>query len=210
MTFNEVITNLGYFFLAINTIVFTISYYNNKEKALKYFNLYLVLCLIVQFYSSYLSSLNIHNLFLTHFFFIGQLIFLGLFFTIINDFKKNKNLNKFLIFSIAGSFIIYLSISPKAFVKWNTLEVIVTSLPLLIYSFYFFIKKIDANKSKKYIYFNSGFFVYTLCSTLIFTLGNIGAKEIKLYVWSFNSLLYLLFQITIFIEWYKNFRKPIN
>ncbi|WP_435683861.1 hypothetical protein [Polaribacter sp.] len=49
-----------------------------------------------------------------------------------------------------------------------------------------------------------------MCSTLIFTLGNIGSRELKFYVWQFNSILYLIFQIMIFVEWYKNFRKPIR
>ncbi|WP_157578333.1 hypothetical protein [Polaribacter reichenbachii] len=101
----------------------------------------------------------------------------------------------------------YFVLNPSSYVKWNEIEIVITSLPLLIYSFLFFIKKIDNSKNKKYIYFNSGFFVYTLCSTLIFILGNIGGRELKLFVWDANQFLYLLFQILIFVEWFKNFRK---
>jgi hypothetical protein len=104
----------------------------------------------------------------------------------------------------------YLSTNPEAYEEWNIIEIATTSIPLLMYSFYFFIKKIDDNTYKKYIYFNSGFFVYTLCSTLIFILGNIGSRELKLFVWNINTFLYLMFQIMIFVEWYKNFRKPIH
>lgn len=172
--------------------------------------MYLVLCLVVQLYSSHLYDLGENNLFLSHYFFTGQFIFLSLFFSTLQSFKKLKNLIRFLIFPIALFFVIYLSTNPEAYEEWNVYEIAATSIFLLMYSFYFFLKKIDDNNDKKYIYFNSGFFVYTLCSTLIFILGPIGSRELKLFVWDANTFLYLVFQIFIFVEWYKNFRKPNN
>ena len=209
MSLDDFIVNAGYSFLAMNTLVFIVSY-NKKHKALKYFIMYLLLCFFIQFLSTILSSLNNYNLFLSHYFFIGQFIFLSLFFSSLIDFKKYKPFIFFLTFITAASFIIYLYNFPENINRWSVLEIAITSIPLLFYSFFFFLKKIDDNKNRKYIYFNSGFFVYTLCSTLIFTLGNIGSRELKLYVWQFNSILYLIFQIMIFVEWYKNFRKPIR
>ena len=206
MSLDDFIVNAGYFFLIINTLAFIISY-NKKHKALKYFIMYLMLCVFVQIYSSFLSSLRINNLFLSHYFFIGQFIFLSFFFSTLYNFKK---LIRLLTFLIAFSFITYLYNFPETLKKWNVLEIAITSIPLLVYSFFFFVKKIDNNIDKKYIYFNSGFFVYTLCSTLICTLGNIGSRELKFYVWQFNAFLYLIFQIMVFVEWYKNFRKPIK
>ena len=206
MTFSEFIVNAGYFFLIINTLVFIISYHK-KDKALKYFIMYLILCFFIQIYSSFLSSIRMNNLFLSHYFFIGQFIFLSLFFSTLQSFKKIKKLSRFLTFLIATTAITYLYKNPENIKHWNVLEIAATSLPLLIYSFLFFLKNIDGNKNIKYIYFNSGFFLYTLCSTLIFTLGNIGSRQLKLYVWQFNAFLYLIFQIMIFVEWYKNFRK---
>ncbi|MCI2229310.1 hypothetical protein MC378_09050 [Polaribacter sp. MSW13] len=119
-------------------------------------------------------------------------------------------MNRVLTFTVAISLGLFLNKNPKLLKEWNVLEIAITSIPLLIYSFFFFVKKLDNNKDKKYIYFNSGFFIYTLCSTLIFSLGNIGTRTLKLYVWNMNSFLYLLFQILIFVEWYKNFRPPLN
>jgi hypothetical protein len=209
MGFDDLILNTGYFFLITSTLVFIINY-NKKHKALKYFIMYLMLCLFIQIYSNFLSSMRANNLFLSHFFFIGQFIFLSLFFSTLHNFKKIKNLIRLLTIVIATPFIVYLYNFPEALKEWNVLEIGSTSIPLLTYSFFFFVKKMEDNKDLKYIYFNSGFFVYTLCSTLIFTLGNIGSKELKLYVWQFNAFLYLIFQIMIFVEWYKNFRKPIG
>ncbi len=205
MNYDYFLTNTGYFFLIINTLVFTISY-NSKNKASKYFIMYLILCLFIQLFSSILSDLRQNNLYLSHYFFTGQFIFLSLFFSKLHDFKKIKKLIRSLAFVIALSIILYFNKTPDALNKWNILEISLTSIPLLIYSFLFFVKKISDNKSKKYIYFNSGFFVYTLCSTLIFCVGNIGTRTLKLYVWDINNFLYLIFQILIFVEWYKNFK----
>jgi len=206
--FRDVIINAGYFILIINTLVF-IKSYNNKNKELKYFVMYLLLCFLVQFIAAILSELRNHNLFLSHYFFIGQFIFLSPFYSKLYGFKQFKYLHTFITFAIAFSFGLYLFNFPEAFQKWSVLEITITSIPLLGYSIFYFVKKIEDNRDKKYIYFNSGFFLYTLCSTLIFITGNIRSKELKLYVWLLNSILYLLFQTLIFIEWYKNFRKPL-
>lgn len=208
MELDELITELGYFFLILNTLVFVISYIKNK-KASKYFILYLGLCSFIQLYSSVLNNLVIHNLFLSHYFFTGQFLLLSLFYSSLSGYEKIKKPIKYFSFTLTLSIILYFSLNSKAYVKWNELEIGLTSIPLLLYSFLFFIKKVDDNNDKKYIYFNSGFFVYTLCSTLIFILGNIGSRKLKLYVWDINQILYLIFQILIFIEWYKNFRTQI-
>ena len=207
--FDYLIVNSGYLFLIINTLVFIINY-DKKDKALNYFIMYLTLCLVVQLYSSHLHNQGENNLYLSHYFFTGQFIFLSLFFLQILHFKKIKKLILFITITIPLCFIIYFFSYEEAYREWSELEIAFTSIPLLIYSFYFFIKKIEINKDKKYIYFNSGFFVYTLCSTLLFILGNIGSPDLKKFVWDINQFLYLTFQILIFVEWYKNFRKPFN
>lgn len=109
----------------------------------------------------------------------------------------------------------YYGLYPQYFLQWNVFEITITSIPLLIYSFLFFTQNIDIKSTRYFIYFNSGLFIYLLSSTLLFTLGNIGLEDsairpIKLIVWKFNSILYIIFQVLIFIEWYKNFRKPIS
>ncbi|MCL7755081.1 hypothetical protein [Polaribacter sp. Z022] len=208
MELDELITELGYFFLIVNTFLFILSF-NKKDKALKYFILNLVLCSVVQLISSKLHDKGINNLYLSHYFFTGQFLLLSLFYSSLSGYEKIKKPIKYFSFTLTLSIILYFSLNSKAYVKWNELEIGLTSIPLLLYSFLFFLKKVDDNNDKIYIYFNSGFFVYTLCSTLIFILGNIGSREIKLIVWDINQILYLIFQILIFIEWYKNFRTQI-
>tara|TARA_R110001632_G_scaffold102272_1_gene210328 strand:+ start:6356 stop:6568 length:213 start_codon:yes stop_codon:yes gene_type:complete len=59
---------------------------------------------------------------------------------------------------------------------------------------------------KRFIYFISGLFAYILCSTLIFFAGNISGDTQRI-LWRVNNSLYILFQLLILVEWYKNFRK---
>ncbi|WP_299015611.1 hypothetical protein [uncultured Polaribacter sp.] len=163
-------------------------------------------------YSSYLNNLGENNLYLSHYYFIGQFILLSIFFSKILNGKKLVAAIKKILIAIIILLIGYYSFYPKDYFRWNVFEIAITSIPLLIYSFIFFTQKIDFKANNLFIYFNSGFFVYLLSSTLLFTLGNIGLenieiKPIKIIVWKINSFLYLSYQILVFAEWYKNFRK---
>ncbi|PWG05702.1 hypothetical protein DIS07_04455 [Polaribacter aquimarinus] len=152
------------------------------------------------------------NLYLSHFYFIGQFILLSSFYAKVLKGKKLISFIKNILILVIILLIGYYSLYPKDYFKWNVFEISITSVPLLVYSFLFFTQRIEIKTSRSFIYFNSGFFVYLLSSTLLFTLGNIGLgnlelRPIKLFVWKVNSILYIIYQILVFLEWYKNFRK---
>ena len=89
------------------------------------------------------------------------------------------------------------------------MEVIITSLPLVMFSVFFFIENME--KSKKFIYVNSGIFIYLVSSTFLFSLGNFindsTTSTRRRIIWDINAIVYAIYQILIFIEWYKHFRK---
>lgn len=172
------------------------------------FAFYLLFCLFIQLLSHYIAGLKNNNIYLFHVFNVGQYIFLSLFYS---KQTKNKLLKKSVFWGIRiipFSIIIFYVFNPDYIFKFNIIEILICYIPLLIYSFYFLIEKID-KIDKQFIYFNASFFIYTLCSTLLFSAGNIKSEIIRL-IWSFNIYLYLIYQIFIFIEWYKNFRKPMS
>ncbi len=125
---------------------------------------------------------------------------------------KNKILKNIItvgLYFIPLSLVFFYFINFKDINKFFITEILLCNIPLLIFSFNFLVEKIDTQE-KKFVYFNAGFFVYTLCSTLLFSVGNIKSEIIR-FIWEFNVYLYLTYQILIFVEWYKNFRKkPIN
>jgi len=204
---NDVFRNvayLGYIVLAINTFIYFKSY-RDKSVAFKIFSFYLILCLLIQLTTSVFRLYKIDNLFLSHFYFIGQFVLMSLFFKqLLKGIAIKKMISIVLILVLIFSGFYYI-IDPFRFLKFNIYEIAATSIPLIVYSFVFFIQRV--NKSEKTnLYINSGFFLYLLCSTLLFTTGNIEAS-IKRFIWYSNVTLYLLYQILIFIEWYKHFRK---
>ena len=205
MSLIDLFIYFGFLTLGINTIIFFKSYRNNSV-AFKLFFIYLCLTLLIQLSSTYVKEIiEEHNLFLSHYYFIAQFILLSLFFKQLLTKELQKKIITFGLFIVLISLGIYYIIYPSNYYKFNIFEIIITSVPLLVYSFFFFIQKIE-DADKKYIYIVSGFFLYLLCSTLLFTTGNIKA-EIKKIIWHTNAILYMVYQVLIFIEWYKNFRK---
>jgi hypothetical protein len=199
----DMIADVGCCLLAINVFLFFKSY-RNKTVAFKIIAFYLLFILITELRMSYLGSLKENNLHLSHFYFIGQLVFLSFFFM---QELKNKALSKriktYLLFALIALGISY-SLNPESYEKHNTFEVVITSVPLLVYCFIFFTKRIESSNSN-FMFFNAGLFLYILCSTLLFVAGNVKAG-IKLYIWAFNVVLYLIYQLCILLEWYKNVR----
>jgi hypothetical protein len=200
----KVIIILGNIILALNTFLFFKSY-RKKTVAFKIIAFYLLYVLIIQLRMSYLSSHHLNNLHYTHFYFIGQLVLLSFFFILEFKNKLLSNIIKIYLFIASLSLGLCYFLFPELINKHNMFEVVITSIPLTIYSFIFLVRRIDSD-NKKFIYLNSGLFVYITCSTLIFVAGSF-KSDIKIFIWFFNASLYLIYQILVLVDWYKNFRK---
>jgi len=203
MSLEDVLINIGYVLLAINTILYFISC-RKKSVAYKALLFYLVLTLSVQVPMAILAGFGSNNIYLCHYYFIGQFLAMSVFFykTLTNKIIKKIICLVLLVVTIA-LFTQYF-ISPEMYYTFNLFEILITSIPIIIYCFCFIVQQIS-NTEKNFIYFVSGLFTYVLCSTLIFLAGNItGDTQKKL--WILNNSLYILFQLLIFIEWFKNFR----
>ncbi len=200
----NITANLGNIILAINTFLFFKSY-RKKTVAFKIIAFYLLYVLIIQLRMSYLHHNSIPNLHYTHFYFIGQFVLFSYFFKLEFKSKLLSNIIRIYLFVVLLSLGIYYFLFPDFINKHNIFEVIITSIPLIVYSLIFLTKRIDSN-NKNFIYLNSGLFVYITCSTLIFIAGNL-KSDIKIFIWLFNASLYVVYQLLIFVEWYKNFRK---
>lgn len=208
MSLIHYIIYFGHFLLGINIILFFKSY-RNQSIAFKIFTFYLLIILIIQLISTYLRMNKIENLFLSHYYFVGQFVLLSLFFK--NIFKEAifKNIILIIVAFILITLGVYYSIYPKDYYKFNTIEIIISSIPLIVYCFIFFLRRVEG-VDKKFIYIISGLFLYLLCSTLLFTLGNFvnsSTSSFRKISWYSNALLYIVYQVLVFVEWYKHFRK---
>tara|TARA_R110000787_G_scaffold200643_3_gene311604 strand:- start:1685 stop:2230 length:546 start_codon:yes stop_codon:yes gene_type:complete len=167
--------------------------------------IFLILTLAVQIPMAILAGFGDDNLFLSHYYFIGQFILMSLFFykTLIN--KVVKKIIFMVLFGVMLALLVQYFKNPELYYTFNLFEISITSIPIIFYCFSFMVQQIS-NPEKKFIYFISGLFAYTICSTLIFLAGNIPG-DTQIILWTVNNSLYILFQLLIFLEWYRNFRE---
>ncbi len=209
MSILEILSYIGTFILLINTIIYSISF-SFKKEAYSFFCVYLLIMLIITLLTTYYNSQKVNNLFLSHYYFLSQFILLSLFYKYVFENKKNKLLINTTLILIIYFLVLQYAMDTTLFQIFNLTEVVVTSLPLIIYSIIFFYQNLNAKV--KFIYINIGVFMYLLCSMLLFASGNLMIELdplINKIVWIVNASLYIVFQILIFIEWRKNYYRKI-
>lgn len=205
---HDVFSISAHFVLIVNTILY-LKWFSKHEKPFKVLAIYLLIINIIQSISTVLYHLVEDNTQYSHFYFLLQFLILSYFFTLIFENLILKRIVRLIVAVVLVTLAIQYSLNPSIFFTFNLLEIIICSAPLIVYSFLYFMYTLEKT-SKKYIYVNSGIFLYLLCSTLIFVAGNyvIDTETFWFkFVWIVNAFLYLIYQILVFIEWYKHFRK---
>ncbi|EIA10513.1 hypothetical protein HJ01_00019 [Flavobacterium frigoris PS1] len=203
----DLLANIGCFLLFVNFILFSLKFMI-QGRAFKIFTIYLLIILVVQLPSFFLQSLNINNLFLSHFYFLGQFIVLSLFYKSLftNSLqKKIINIGFICCFFILG---IQYSLDTSLLFKFNLFEIFLTSFLLVIYSVFHFYNMLSGKK--EFYYLNIGIMLYLFGSTILFFVGNLTAlmsAEMSKITWVTNALLYVIYQLFIAFEWYKTFSK---
>jgi hypothetical protein len=203
----KLFANIGYFFLVINLLLF-LKEYKSKDKSYKIFTFYIGAIVLVQIVSVIYSSQNINNLFLSHFYFIGQFVLLSLFFeTLLKEKYQKKVVKAGLILGLLVLGIQY-GLDPSLFLKFNLFEIFITSFLLIIYATFHFYNML--NEKKEFYYINMGILLYLFGSTILFLAGNISIKlgpKFTKIPWILNSFLYIIYQVFILVEWKKSFSK---
>ncbi len=208
----DIIENAGVVILFINIIVFLITFkFHRKKKTYVIFTVYLIVTFVIQAWSFYLAyDGGRDNLFLSHYYFVLQFILLSFFYESLFVKHQKKYVFTTLIIILIILTIRYVN-EPSRYFKFDLVEIFICSLPLVIYSIVYLYNSL--NMSKGYFYINAGILIYLSASTLIFILGNyLSTQDINTgirEIWMINDVLYLLFLMLIFIEWFKNYR-PIK
>ena len=112
------LVNLGYVLLALNFILYALRFFKHG-RSFKVFTVYLLLIIGVQLTSYLYMKLYNNNLFLSHFYFIGQFIVLSLFyFTLVKDNFQKKAISIAFVLVLL-TLIIQYGIKPDLFFKFN-------------------------------------------------------------------------------------------
>lgn len=208
---DEIFINVGYLILLLNLVLFIIGF-PNQGKAYKIFTLCLGLIFSVQMGSMFLMHLSLHNLFLSHFYFIGQFVLLSFFY--INILKEDYQKKTVKIGLILGLLVLGIQYANNLdlFFAFNLFEIFITSFLIIIYATFHFYNML--NEKKEFYYINIGILFYLFGSTILFLVGNLTATlspNLSKITWTLNAFLYIIYQLFILIEWKKNFsKKAIN
>lgn len=199
------ILNLFFEYLGISLLfVCTILYFKSYSKhtiALKYFSWYLLAICCIQITSFVLSKLTIRNLFLSHFYFWIQLTLLSLFYKSLFTSKQKKYVSIVFI-CVCLILITQYLINPNKFFVFNTLEIFITTFPIVIYTMTHLYNALT--KKGKFMYINAAILIYLTTSTLIYILGDYLSNlrgELISNIWFLNKVLYVVYISLILTEW---------
>lgn len=203
----NILVNIGYLILLINLILFILGF-PNQGKAYKIFTWYTGIMFIIQISSNILIRFRMNNLFLSHFYFVGQFILLSFFYFVLLKGNYQKNIVKIgLLFGLSVLGVQY-GYDTSLFLKFNLFEIFITSILLIVYAAFHFYNML--NEKKEFYYINVGILMYLFGSTVLFLVGNLTASlslKWNKIPWILNAFLYVIYQIIILIEWKKSFYK---
>lgn len=198
---------LAYGILMLNLSLFAISFFK-KEKVNGFFLIYLLFATIMQLSLEAFYHLHLNNLLLMNLFFIGQMIVLGLFYSYMTLLKVQKNVIYTIMIASTIAIAMQVILDPGQFFKYNLFVIVLTNLVTIIFAVFHLYNMLSS--VKKYYYFTIGLIIYLLASTMVFLVGNINAKlsnEFKFLLWTFNSILLIIYHLFILYEWKVSFKK---
>ncbi|NHN28097.1 hypothetical protein FIA58_020660 [Flavobacterium jejuense] len=201
----EILAYSGNIILLVNSILFFKVCFN-ENKACKIFSFYLLVMLIIQVSVIILRSQNIPNLYLSHFYFILQFLILSLFYFQIFNNSLQRRIIKISVPLCLGILGIQYYLNIDLFDKFNLFEIFITSFLVIIFSMFHFYNIL--NEKRVYYYINTGIFIYLFGSTFLFITGNLIntlTNDFRNIIWILNGVLYIVYQIYIFIEYKKTF-----
>ena len=203
----DLFVNIGFFLSLVNLLLF-MKGFSSQDKSFKIFTWYLGIVFCIQMTASVYVYFSVNNLFLSHFYFIGQLVLLSFFYKLL--LKTRAQIYFLKIAFVLGILLlgIHYYLDPSQFFKFNLLEIAVTSLLVVVFAIMHLYNLLA--EEKKFYYVTVGIIIYLLGSTVLFFVGNliVGlSSEFKFLTWTLNAILVIVYQLFILFEWKKSFYK---
>lgn len=198
---NKIFIYIGYILLFINCLLCLKSFSKNG-KAFRIFTCYCFMMLVIQLSAHLLSVIKVHNLFLSHFYFITQFVMLSFFYGNLLSEKFQKRIITVNLIACPLLLIIQYSMDWRRFFQFNTFEIFITSLPLIVYATFHLYNLL--NEKRMYYYTTIGILLYLFGSTVVFLASNLlmtlHSKWSFITIFDLNVYLYLVYQLLIFYD----------
>lgn len=174
-------------------------------RAYRLFTYYLIFIGLIQYAQIHCTRVLLleSNLFLSHFYFIGQFIILTLFF---QELLKKKWM-LIVMGLVLGILIIQYILHPEIIPRYNKYGLFFTHIILVLFALLYLY--VSMGENSRYQLISIGIILYFTSTSIIWYSGNLVfnteiSNETMQWVSNINSVLYFLFQILIFVEWWKN------
>jgi hypothetical protein len=196
------ISLIGLFGLIVNAILYTIKL-PGKDRNYRILTTYLVVLSVEEIICNIMGITKPNsNLFLNHFHFNIQLVFLSmLFYRLFTNAALKKVVMVMPVVIMLGLSIKYIS-TPSSFWQFYVPEITIISLLLIFYSLIHLYNSLGAER--RYFYFAIGLIMYLLCTSIIYMSGQyelVFVRKPYIDIWVFNSIFFIVYQILLFKEW---------
>ncbi|WP_300979378.1 hypothetical protein [Flavobacterium sp.] len=201
MNFNLLCVYIGYFFMVLNVVLYTVSFFQVK-KANGFFMTYLYFAFIMNAIMYVYYILHRSNLVFMNLFFIGDMVLLGLFYSSILKTKWQKMGVKLSIVTALLFLIIQIVLNVKQLFTFNLFVIALTCTSLVIFAVMHLYNMLTDKKD--YYYFTIGLILYLSSSTILYLVGGLTVKlpdNVKLISWNLNAVLMIVYQLFILYEW---------
>jgi hypothetical protein len=206
-TFIDIISEITFYLSLLCPLLYFKAFVSNN-RAFRLFTIYIFVIAIIQILTKLVIKVYEmeSNLFLSHYYFILQFIFLSLFYFQLLRYKW--------IYAMLGVVLVFLTYQyvkdPSLYFRYNAGGMFFTQLIIVVYALIYMFQSLSVKRQFSLI--NAGIFIYLLSSSLIFACGNlvfnIGVPEyFSSVLIDINQFLYLAFLVILLIAWYHNYRR---
>lgn len=153
-----------------------------------------------------LMKMDKENLIVMNFFFIGDMVWMGLFYaSILKNKMQIKVVKSLLIFALL-LLLVQIMREPDQLFKFNLFEIAITCLVTIVFALMHLYNMLTGKKV--YYFFTIGLLLYLCSSTILYLVGGLTVNlsdSMKLVTWNLNAILLVVFYLFILYEWKVSF-----
>lgn len=202
-----IIGAIGIAVLVLNLVLYFMRYFG-KNKAYRFFVLYLLAIGIIDLLVFVYAHKDLNNHFLSSYYLFFRFVFLSCFFCqLFLPVNKKASLGvKCTSIIILIGLVAQYVVDPQLYFTFNSAGFLITGSALMMFAALYLYEQLS--KKLPFYYVNIGLFLYLGSSSLIFISATSIVsfdKEINMLIWKTNALLFIVYQLLILWEWKQNF-----